>query len=157
VSLRKCTQTCAYTHTYTHTHTFIPTQSHTGTHTTHIQSQTNHIYACKRTAEGTYVAHHLQTRRSEKERKKCQSVFVDSAVSTPALSKYLGLARTIYIRCIYGVFGREITKYTVVYGVYIRFWPTLYILLKGTPQVSAKLISKGTSYHTMRSNTLTIQ
>jgi len=29
----------------------------------------------------------------------------------------VGLARTIYIRCIYGVFGREITKYTVyIYG-----------------------------------------
>ena len=40
---------------------------------------------------------------------------------------YLGLARTIYIRCIYGIFGREITEYTVIYGVYIRFWPTLYI------------------------------
>jgi hypothetical protein len=37
----------------------------------------------------------------------------------------VGLARTIYIRCIYGNFGREITKYTVKYGVYIRFWPTL--------------------------------
>jgi hypothetical protein len=38
---------------------------------------------------------------------------------------YIGLARTIYIRLIYGIFGREITKYTVIYGVYIRFWPTL--------------------------------
>ena len=37
----------------------------------------------------------------------------------------VGLARTIYIRCMYGVFGREINKYTVIYGVYIRFWPTL--------------------------------
>jgi len=37
----------------------------------------------------------------------------------------VGLARTIYIRCIYGVIGREITKYTVIYGAYIRFWPTL--------------------------------
>jgi hypothetical protein len=37
----------------------------------------------------------------------------------------LGLARTIYIRCVYGIFGREITIYTVIYGVYIRFWPTL--------------------------------
>ena len=37
----------------------------------------------------------------------------------------VGLARTIYIRCLYGIFGREITKYTVIYGVYIRFWPTL--------------------------------
>jgi hypothetical protein len=39
--------------------------------------------------------------------------------------EYLGLARTIYIRCIYGIFGREITRYTVIYGVYIRFWPIL--------------------------------
>jgi hypothetical protein len=31
----------------------------------------------------------------------------------------------IYIRCIYGILGREIKKYTVIYGVYIRFWPTL--------------------------------
>ena len=33
----------------------------------------------------------------------------------------------MYIRCMYGIFGREITKYTVIYGVYIRFWPTLYV------------------------------
>jgi len=44
---------------------------------------------------------------------------------------YVGLARTIYIRCIYGIFGREITKFTVIYGVYIRFWPTLCICLWG--------------------------
>ena len=32
---------------------------------------------------------------------------------------------TINILCIYihGIFGREITKYTVIYGVYIQFWP----------------------------------
>jgi len=29
---------------------------------------------------------------------------------------------TVYI---YGIFGREITKYTVICGVYIRLWPTL--------------------------------
>jgi hypothetical protein len=28
---------------------------------------------------------------------------------------------TVYIR----FFGRETTKYTVIYGVFIRFWPTL--------------------------------
>jgi hypothetical protein len=38
---------------------------------------------------------------------------------------FVGLAKTIYVRCIYGNFGREITKYTVVYGVYIRFLPGL--------------------------------
>ena len=37
----------------------------------------------------------------------------------------VGLAKTIYIRCVYGCFGSEITKYTVIYGVDIRFWPTL--------------------------------
>ena len=37
----------------------------------------------------------------------------------------LGLARTIHIQCIYGIFGRDITKITVIYGAYIRFWPTL--------------------------------
>jgi hypothetical protein len=39
----------------------------------------------------------------------------------------VGLARTIYIyiRCMCGIFGREITKNTVIYGVYIRFWPNL--------------------------------
>ena len=37
------------------------------------------------------------------------------------------MARTIhiYIRCMYGNFGREIIKYTVMYGAYARFWPTL--------------------------------
>ena len=39
----------------------------------------------------------------------------------------VGLARTINIRCIYGIFGREITIHTAIYGVYIRFWLTLRI------------------------------
>ena len=39
--------------------------------------------------------------------------------------KCVGLARTIYIRCIYGMYGRGITKYTVIYGAYIWPWPTL--------------------------------
>jgi hypothetical protein len=42
---------------------------------------------------------------------------------------YAGLARNIYIRCTYGILGREITKYTVIYGVYIRFWPTQHICM----------------------------
>jgi hypothetical protein len=39
----------------------------------------------------------------------------------------IGLARTIYIRCIYGILCRDVIKYTVINGVYIRFWPTLRI------------------------------
>ena len=30
-----------------------------------------------------------------------------------------------YIRCTYGIFGREITMHTVIYGADIRLWPTL--------------------------------
>ena len=40
---------------------------------------------------------------------------------------YVRLARTVYIRCIYGIIGRETIDYTVIYGAYIRFWPTLLI------------------------------
>jgi hypothetical protein len=39
----------------------------------------------------------------------------------------IGLARILNIRCIYDIFGRELTKYTVIYGAYTRFWPTLHI------------------------------
>jgi len=35
------------------------------------------------------------------------------------------IGQTIYIRCIYGIFGSGISKYTVNYGAYIRFWSTL--------------------------------
>ena len=54
-----------------------------------------------------------------------------AALVTPFLTacspkpRKVGLARTIHIRCKYVIFGREVIKYTVIYGVYIRFWPTL--------------------------------
>jgi len=44
----------------------------------------------------------------------------------------LRLARTIYIRCTYGIFGREIIKYTVYIYVYKRFWPTLVTFISTT-------------------------
>jgi hypothetical protein len=34
---------------------------------------------------------------------------------------YIYIYVNIYIQCIYGIFGREITKHTVIYGVYARF------------------------------------
>jgi len=40
---------------------------------------------------------------------------------------YVQLARTLYTRCMYGIISREKPVYTVLYGVYIRFWPTLII------------------------------
>ena len=47
--------------------------------------------------------------------------------------KRVGWARTkgqiyTYIRCTYGIFSREITIHTVIYGADIRFWPTLLIV-----------------------------
>jgi hypothetical protein len=43
-----------------------------------------------------------------------------------SMAMYSGLATTICIRCLYGVFGREITKCMVI-GVFIRSWPTLHM------------------------------
>jgi hypothetical protein len=42
------------------------------------------------------------------------------------MSQALGGQNHICIRCKYGIFGREITIHTVMYGVYIRFRPTLH-------------------------------
>jgi len=39
-----------------------------------------------------------------------------------------------YIRSIYGISGREITIHTVIYGVYIRFWPTLHMICAAARQ-----------------------
>ena len=32
----------------------------------------------------------------------------------------------IYTVYLYGIFGKEIAKYMVIYGVYVQFWPTLF-------------------------------
>jgi hypothetical protein len=56
---------------------------------------------------------------------KCFSIRVSQEALKSGYSWNVGLARTICVRCIYGIFGREITEYTVIYRCYIRFWPTL--------------------------------
>jgi hypothetical protein len=35
------------------------------------------------------------------------------------------LARTKFLRSIYGIFGKTVTEYSVIYGAYTRFWPSL--------------------------------
>jgi len=59
-----------------------------------------------------------------------------SLTTTASSHNYLRIIRVgqnhRYIRCIYGVFGREITIHTVIYGVYIQFWPTLHIYMYGS-------------------------
>jgi hypothetical protein len=49
----------------------------------------------------------------------------------------------IYIRCVYGIFGREITIYTIIYGVCIRFWPTLMVYSYRGERPTAGLYLKG--------------
>ena len=52
------------------------------------------------------------------------------ALCRPLIIQYFQFWPESYIYGVYTVFfGREITKYTVIYGVYIRFWPTLSISL----------------------------
>jgi len=53
----------------------------------------------------------------------CMCVHVYVNVYTNA--NCVGQAITLNIQCIYGNIGRDITKYTVIYGVYIWFWPNL--------------------------------
>jgi len=76
------------------------------------------------------ISHIAQTRKGTKAQFKACHKSITTAQGWPGphiYSVYTGLARTIYKRCIYGDLDREITKYTVIYGVYIRFWPTLCI------------------------------
>ena len=51
--------------------------------------------------------------------------YVCASAFTKDKNPRVGLARTRYIRCLHGNNGREITKYTVIYGVHKRFRPTL--------------------------------
>ena len=68
--------------------------------------------------------------------------------SSTARAICLGLARTIHIQCIYSIFGREIAKYTVIYGVFIRFWPTLNMLHYISLQAPASNTHTLTKSHT---------
>jgi hypothetical protein len=47
----------------------------------------------------------------------------------------------------HGNFGREITKYTVIYGVYIQFWPTLVLCEENARQVVHMSMLLGRRWH----------
>jgi len=65
------------------------------------------------------------TRGMEQQQEK-QSLEADSMLGDYSGGRICKVGQNhIYIPCTYGIFGREITKYTVIYGVYIQFWPTL--------------------------------
>ena len=73
--------------------------------------------------------------------------YIPNSFKESQLHTYVGLERTTYIRCIYVIFGRQITKYTVIYGVFIRFWPTLHIWHQGTVKSGLSLQSPTFEHH----------
>jgi len=73
----------------------------------------------------------------------------------------IGHALVRYMRCTHFFFGREITKYTVINGVYIRLWPTLHTHSTAIPSVHhrkqsraphSRLVSKGSSRNRVGQN-----
>jgi hypothetical protein len=92
----------ARTHTHTHTHTQTYAYIHTLTNT-----YTPHTHVIQ--SLSLWVQHHTK---------------LGLAIYTHI---YNIVYIILYIRWVYGNFGREITKYTVIYGAYIRFWPALLI------------------------------
>ena len=46
----------------------------------------------------------------------------------------------IYIRCVDGSFGREITKCSVIYGAKIQFWPTLDMCVRWCSALWARVV-----------------
>jgi len=66
----------------------------------------------------------------------------------------VGLAKTMYLRCTYGVFVLEITKYTVYTYVYIRFWPTLNICKRVTLIRLVSVRALETKLHTSKISNL---
>ena len=79
----------------------------------------------------------------QEDRAQTSEVWVWSFGNQTNLEKlFVGLARTIYIRCTYGIFGLEIIKYMVYKCVYIRFWPTLVIWLQVLKMVDLSRLSR---------------
>jgi len=146
------TRTHAHTHAHTHTHTHTRTHTHAHTHThTHKQTQTQahlHTHAhthvgkslsvpssCSRPlAQGPHAPPslplllrcHLRSFRCDPAQSLSQHMSYTTHITYP------GLARTMYKQCMYGFFGWQIIKYTVVCGVYLRSWPALHIPHKCT-------------------------
>jgi len=89
--------------------------------------------------------------------KWCTDVTISTHLLT--ISTWMHMSRVgqnhTYICCIHGIYGREITNCTVIYGVYMRFWPTLYmlaVLLKWCTDVtiSTHLLTISTWMHMSR-------
>ena len=102
VTVLLCTYILAHCHVTVMLTVMLTVLIHLSTPNTLLRKCTNyaHTHTCTRTRTSLRDMHLYSTHSC----RTCTCV---------------GLARTIHIRCMYGIFGREITKYTVIYGVYI--------------------------------------
>jgi hypothetical protein len=112
------------THTHTHTHTNTIECSDWRAAQVSSRVGQNHTYAYR-------VGQNPILYRVGQNRIYTPYMTVYLIVSLPKKTYvhriYTVLANPLYIPCIYCTCGRGNTKYSVIYGVCIRFWPTLNI------------------------------
>jgi len=122
-----------HTHMHTHTHTHIHTHTHTGYKLCAGISLLDVVGVVLMIILVTYftwkVRIHLVPCTCCAFRVLCHRLCTVQVLQQlcECVVPFIGLAITIYARCMYGNFGREITKYTVINGTYTRVLPTLTI------------------------------
>jgi len=131
-----CTHSYTYTHAgrhkLTHARSIAHPNSHSCTHSYTYMHAGRHklMHARSITHPNSHSCTHTHTCMTITCRQTCVRAHTYTQIHLDAymhIHTYIGLARTIHIRCIYRISGRQITKYTVIYSVYIRFWPTLHV------------------------------
>ena len=135
-----CIRTKQLTSTYAPSSSFLRT--HQAAHSLLCTYQAAHFCVRTKQLTSTYVPSSSllrthQAAHSYVRTKQLTLILMCQMIAHCLGNMFVGLARTlflyilwcVYIWCIYGIFGRLITKYTVIYSAYIRFWPTLPITL----------------------------
>ena len=117
-------------HVYTRAHTHKKTHTHTHTQHTHITHTIQNTLCSRTLADNVQPlcvgrvsngSGHIHRRSGVLELRRCWPWCVHYLKGWPEPYIYR------YIRCTYGIFNREITIHTVIYGANVRFWPTLII------------------------------
>ena len=111
-----------------------------------IEPQTE-IVECLGPAPGVANIANMMCGHDRNPRKRKLSAWVRHLGPQMLQTLCVRLARAKYIRCIYGIYGREITEYTVIYGVYLRFWPTLDIRRRGFHNLQLILVYTQVTHH----------
>jgi hypothetical protein len=109
----------AWSRQFTHTHTSLKqTQVHNQRNFTHQPKANTGAWSTQ------FHSHQPKANTGARSRQFHTHTSLKQA-QVQGQGKYVGLTRAIYIWCIYGVSGREITKYSVIHGVCLRFRATL--------------------------------